>query len=91
MNIYIYIYIQVNFDELVAQSEAVRRRQQEREARQAAMLQQRVSDIKQEMNGQHFVSSYSSMCYCCVLKLPTQICVLISRIVLHKWSLVSIS
>lgn len=43
----------MNFDELVAQSEAVRRRQREREARQAAMMQQRLRDVKQEMNGQY--------------------------------------
>lgn len=41
----------MNFDELVAQSEAVRRRQEEREVRHTAMLQQRIRDIKQEMNG----------------------------------------
>ena len=44
----------MNFDELVAQSEAVRRRRQEREARQAAMMQQRLRDVKQEMNGLHW-------------------------------------
>ena len=42
----------MNFDELVAQSEAARRRQEERLARQRAVLQQRVQDIKQEMRGE---------------------------------------
>ena len=56
----------MNFDELVAQSEAVRRRRQEREARQAAMMQQRLRDVKQEMNGQHWNvminHSHSQLC-----------------------------
>lgn len=43
--------MQVNFDELVAQSEAARRRQEERLARQRAVLRQKVQEIKQEMRG----------------------------------------
>ena len=52
----------MNFDELVAQSEAVRRRRQEREARQAAMMQQRLRDVKQEMNGQYNVTCTFQCC-----------------------------
>ena len=41
----------MNFDELVAQSEAARRRREEREARQRTIRQQRLQEIKQEMRG----------------------------------------
>ena len=40
---------QVDFDQLVSQNEAERRRREEREARQRTILQQRIHEIKQEM------------------------------------------
>ena len=43
--------MKVDFEGLVAQSEAVRRRQEEREARQRALLQQTIQQVKQEMRG----------------------------------------
>lgn len=45
------LLIQVNFDQLVAQSDAARRHQQDREARRTVMLQQRIQEIKQEIIG----------------------------------------
>lgn len=44
-------FAQVNFDQLVALSEAAHRRQQERESRRSVMLQQRIQEIKQEIVG----------------------------------------
>lgn len=40
---------QVDFEQLMAQSEAERRRREERETRQRAILQQRIQEVKQEM------------------------------------------
>ena len=43
--------MKVDFQGLVAQSEAVRRQQEERAARRRAMVQQRIQEVKQEMRG----------------------------------------
>ena len=45
------IVLKVNFEELVAQSQAAQRQQQERETRRAVMLEQRIQEIKQEITG----------------------------------------
>lgn len=41
----------MDFDQLVSQNEAERRRREEREARQRTILQQRIQEVKQEMMG----------------------------------------
>ena len=53
--------VQVKFDELVAQTEVARRRQEERAGRQRAVLQQKIQEVKQEMKG--------TLCVC-VCKAP---------------------
>ncbi len=45
-------YLKVNFEELVAQTEVVRRRHEERAGRQRTVLQQKIQEVKQEIKGE---------------------------------------
>lgn len=50
--------MQVDFEGLVAHSEAMRRRREEREARRRVLLQQRVQDVRKEIAGVFTRSCY---------------------------------
>lgn len=51
----------MNFDELVAQSEAARRRREEREARRRTIREQRLQEVKQEMRGRDETMRWSGL------------------------------
>ena len=60
--------MQVDFEGLVAHSEAMRRRREEREARRRVLLQQRVQDVRKEIAGVFtrscYILAYTPVCCC---------------------------
>lgn len=63
------IYLQVDFDNLVAETESVRRQNEERESRRAVIARQRLLEVHSEMAGKSNTYMYGQFCclHTCVL------------------------
>ena len=83
--------MQVDFDRLVAQTEAVHRRSVARDAQREAIARQRLSEVHSEMAGEKDkVCVVSVVCVVCDWTLSSQIRSTTLRVASDKWSLASI-